>query len=180
MIRTASVATAFVAAMVLSTVPVHAQGGLVNKRTYLNFSKPVEVPGVTLPAGRYIFQMTNSARQTVWQVLDAKNFHILTQFFYVETEDRSNQEQNAQDNKPIVKFHEAPQGTAPAVRVFFYPSDARGYVFVYPRAQAERIAAVTHQPVLASDSDAQKGAPPTIVTIGADTDPGISLDTVAP
>lgn len=183
MTRTTLVATSFVAAMVLvtaSAVPVHAQGGLPNKRTYLTFSGPVEVPGATLPAGRYIFQITNTAQQTVWQVLDARDRHLLTQFFYVETRDRTTPEQNSAHGKPVVRFHETPQGTPPAIRVMYYPSDARGNVFVYPRAQAEKIAAVTHQPVLATDTDPKAGSVPAIVTIGNQSDPIDALETAAP
>ena len=115
--RITSLTTGVVVAVVLlaaSAVPVHAQGALTNKRTFLTFSGPVEVPGTTLPAGRYIFQITNIASQTVWQVLDATDRRLLTQFFYVETRDRTTQEQNAADNRPIGRFHEAPQGMQPA------------------------------------------------------------------
>jgi hypothetical protein len=172
MTRITSLTTSVVVAVVLlaaSAVPVHAQGALTNKRTFLTFSGPVEVPGATLPAGRYIFQITNIASQTVWQVLDANTRRLITQFFYVETRDRTTQEQNAADNRPIVRFHEAPEGMPPAVSVMYYPSDARGYMLVYPTVQAERIAAAAHQPVPATDTDALAGGIPAIVTIRPET-----------
>ena len=173
MTRITSMATSVAAAIVLvaaSSVPGYAQATLANKRTYLTFSAPVQVPGATLPAGRYLFQLADPAAQTTWQVFDASGRHLIASFFYVPTGNRSIPEINAADGKPVVRFHETPQGTPPAVRVLFYPSDRTGNLFVYPRAQAEQIAAVTHQPVLATDSNALAGGVPTIVTIGTETD----------
>ena len=174
MTRITSLATSVVAAIVLvaaSSVPANAQATLANKRTYLTFSAPVQVPGATLPAGRYLFQLADPAAQTTWQVFDASGRHLIASFFYVPTGNRSIADENATDGKPVVRFHETPQGTPPAVRVLFYPSDRTGNLFVYPRAQAEQIAAATHQPVLATDTTAIAGNVPVIVTVGAETDP---------
>jgi hypothetical protein len=172
MTRIPSLATSVVAAMVLTAalpVPGRAQATTVHKLTFLTFSAPVQIPGATLPAGKYAFQLADPASDTVWQVFDAHRRHLIAQFFYVPTGNRSIPEINAADGKPVVRFHETPQGTPPALRVLFYPSDRTGNLFVYPRAQAEQIAAVTHQPVLATDNDALAGGVPTIVTIGAET-----------
>jgi hypothetical protein len=148
---------------------VHAQSASVNKRTFLRFSGPVQVPGATLPAGTYLFRIGNPAVQTVWQVLDANGRHVLAQFFFVQTANRTIQEQNRAGGKPVVRFHETPRGVAPPMKVLYYPTDPAGDVFLYPRAQAEQIVALTHQPVLATDSDPAKSPLAHVMTIQPDS-----------
>jgi hypothetical protein len=155
------------AAVVVTAASAHlrAQGATINKRTFLTFSAPVQVPGATLPAGTYVFRIANPAVQTVWQVLDAKERHVLAQFFFVPAGDRTIQEQNRAHGKPVVRFHETPRGVAPPMKVLYYPTNPAGYVFLYPRAQAEQIAALTHQPVLATDSDPTKSSLAHVMTV---------------
>ena len=144
---------------------LHARGATINKRTFLTFTGPVQVPGTTLPAGTYVFRIANPALQTVWQVFDANERHVLAQFFFVPTADRTVQEQNRAHGKPVVRFHETPGGVAPPMKVLYYPTNAAGYLFLYPRAQAEQIAALTHQPVLATDSDPTKSSLAHVMTV---------------
>ena len=40
-------------------VSLPARADETDKLTYLSFSKPVQLPGVTLPAGRYRFQLAD-------------------------------------------------------------------------------------------------------------------------
>jgi len=143
----------------------NAQGATINRRTLLTFRAPVQVPGATLPAGTYVFRAANPSAQTVWQVLDANERHVLAQFFIVRTGDRTIHEQNRLQDKPVVRFHETPQGVAPPMKALYYLTDAAGHMFLYPRAQAEQIAAITHQPVLATDSDPAKSRLARVTTI---------------
>jgi hypothetical protein len=148
-----------------SATPVFAQAGVVDKTTRLTFSKPVQVPGTTLPAGTYVFRIANPAAQTLWQVFDENGRHLLASFFYVPTRARTISEVNSAHNKPIVRFHETTQGVPPAVRVLYYPTDLAGNEFLYPKEQAEKIAAVSHHPVLAFDNDPARGGVARVITV---------------
>jgi hypothetical protein len=158
----AIVATLLAAALATSAF---AQGATWNKRTFLTFSGPVQMPGVTLPAGTYVLRIANPASPSILTVLDAKERHVLGQFFYVPTRDRTIQEVNKADGKPVVTFHEAAKGMAPAIRVFYYPTDLAGNEFLYPKAQAEQIAAASHHAILATASNAAEGGVPRIITV---------------
>lgn len=140
-------------------------GTTTHKRRYLTFSGAVQVPGATLPAGKYVFQIADTPAQTLWQVLDASGRHVLAEFFFVRTGNRTVQEQNHANGKPIVRFYETARGVAPAVRILYYPLDSAGYLFVYPKSQAEHIAAIAHQPVLATDSDPAKSRLAHVMTV---------------
>jgi len=161
-VATSIVAVALLAAM--SATPVFAQAGSVHKTTYLTFSGTVQVPGATLPAGTYLFRIGDPASQTYWQVWDKNGTHLLATFHYVPAGKRTYTEVSRGDGRPIVRFHETTQGVPPALRILYYPSQLEGNEFLYPREQAERIAAVSHHPVLALD-DASRGGVVGVVTV---------------
>ena len=160
-------AAAFV--VMAASLRLSAQSATI-KRTFLTFSGPVQVPGATLAAGTYVFRIANPDVQTVGQVLDADGRHVLAQFFFVRTGDRTIPEQNRAHGKPLVRFHETPRGVAPPIKAVYYPTDPAGHVFLYPLAQAEQIAAVTHQPVLATASNPAKSSLAHVMTVQPESD----------
>jgi hypothetical protein len=115
-----------------------------NKLTLLTFSAPVDVPGMTLPAGTYRFALADpeSGRRAV-KVTDKDGTKTYGMFLSIP-----NQRMKPTD-KPVVMFKEAPAGAPPAVQVWFYPGETYGYEFAYPHEQALKIARATHEPVLA-------------------------------
>ncbi len=130
------------------------------KLTLLTFSGPVDVPGVSLPAGTYRFSLADpeSGRRVV-RVSDKDGTKTYGIFLTVP-----NQRMTA-SGKPVVMFNEAAAGAPPAVRAWFYPGETYGYEFAYPHDQALKIARATHQPVLsyndhraAASTDADKSA----------------------
>jgi len=144
------------AAFLAAPTSASAQDSNVNQRTFLTFSGPVQMPGVTLPAGKYVFRLADTSLHNVMQVFDSDEKNIMGQWFFVP-KNRTTEEASAADGKPVVTFREMPEGMAPAVRYYFYPTDLTGKEFIYPKDQAVKIAAATHESVLATDSDASKG-----------------------
>ena len=118
-----------------------AQGTTANKQTFLTFSGTVQVPGAMLPKGTYVFRIADPDTQRVWQVLDKSQRHVLAQFYYVRTGDRTIAEMNAAHGRPVVHFHETAQGVTPAIKVLYYPTDMAGAEFLYPKEQAAQFAA---------------------------------------
>jgi len=153
---TSIAAAVFTAAFLAAATTVSAQDSNVDQRMYLTFSGPVQMPGVTLPAGKYTFKLANTSLHNVMQVFDANEQHIIGQWFFIPRE-RSTQEQERANGKPVVMFKETPAGIAPAVQFVFYPTDLRGKEFIYPKEQALKIAKATNTSVLATDSDVNKG-----------------------
>ena len=161
MTRITSVAPSILAAMLLATsTPTHvfAQGSTANKLTFLTFSGAVQVPGATLPAGKYAFRLADPDTQKIWQVLDANQRHIFATFFWVPTAQRTVEELNAANGKPVVIFAETPQGVPPAIHVLYYPTDLSGSEFMYRGEQAKQLTAATPQPTLATDTGAAKSS----------------------
>jgi hypothetical protein len=117
-----------------------------NKKTFLTFSGPVQVPGVTLPAGTYTFQLADlSGNRHVVQIFDKDMKKIYTTILAIPDQ------RLEPTDKPVVLFSEQPAGSPPAIKAWFYPGDSIGDEFVYPKRQAVVIARATHQTVLASN-----------------------------
>jgi hypothetical protein len=114
-----------------------------NKLTLLTFSGPVDVPGITLPAGTYRFSLADpeSGRRVV-KVADKDGSKTYGIFISVPNE------RMTPTDKPVVMFKETAAGAPPAVQAWFYPGESYGYEFAYPHDQALKIARATHQPVL--------------------------------
>jgi hypothetical protein len=155
--RITSIAAAvFTAAFLTAATTASAQDSNINQRTYLTFSGPVQMPGVTLPAGKYVFRLADTSLHNVMQVFDGDEKQIIGQWFFIP-KNRTTEEANAANGTPGVMFREMPEGMTPAIRDYFYPTDLTGKEFIYPKDQALKIAAATHESVLATDSDAGKG-----------------------
>jgi hypothetical protein len=124
-----------------------------NKLTYLTFSGPVQVPGVTLPAGTYMFKLANpeSGRRAI-QIWDEKGEKLFTTLLTIP-----DVALEAKD-EPVVMFSERPSGSAQAVRSWFYPAERTGFEFIYPKSQAMKIAESANAPVLAYTDDVKSDA----------------------
>jgi hypothetical protein len=122
-----------------------------DKRTYFTFSGPIALPGVTLPAGRYLFRIvdTTTSRKVI-QVLDENQKKPFAMANTIPDQRRD----PAKD--ATVVFYESPRGTPAAVKSWWYPGESIGYQFIYPRSQAKQIAKSTGQPVLTTKGDSTK------------------------
>jgi hypothetical protein len=114
------------------------------KLTLLTFSGPVEVPGITLPAGTYRFSLADpETGRRVVKIADKDGTRTYGMFLSMPNQ------RMTPSNKPVVMFKESAAGAPPAVQVWFYPGETYGYEFAYPHDQALKIARATHQTVLA-------------------------------
>jgi hypothetical protein len=161
---TSIAAAAFTAAFLTVALNVSAQDSNVNQRTFLTFSGPVQMPGVTLPAGKYVFRLADTSLHNVMQAFDGEEKNIIGQWFFIP-KNRTTEEANAADGKPVVVFMEVPEGVTPAVKYYYYPTDLTGKEFIYPKDQALKLAAASKQPVLATDSDVTKGGEAHVFTV---------------
>jgi hypothetical protein len=129
----------------LMAAPVSAQP--LDKRTLFTFSGPVTLPGVTLPAGQYLFRLAdpNSSSKVV-QVLNADGTKPYGLFFTISAE------RLEPASSPEVRFMETPSGTPAAIRTWWYPGERSGYEFIFPKEQARRLAMGASQPVLTTDA----------------------------
>src|SRR6476469_2489306 len=119
-----------------------------NKKPILTFSGPVQIPGVTLPAGSYVFKLADiPGNRHVVQVFDKDEKKIYTTILAIPND------RLEPTDKPVVLFSERATGSPQAVKVWYYPGETIGNEFVYPKSQAMKIAKETHSRVLAMNDD---------------------------
>lgn len=118
-----------------------------DKRTLFSFSGPVAMPGVTLPAGQYLFRLADpTSGRSVIQVLSADGTKPYGLFFSYPAERIEAADQ------PEVRFMETAKGMPAAIRTWWYPGERTGYEFIYPKEQARRLAQGTTEPVLTTQA----------------------------
>jgi hypothetical protein len=116
---------------------VAAQETNTSERTFLTFSSAVEMPGVTLQPGTYVFKLADTPSRNVVQVWDQDEKNMVGQWLFVQAE------RPEVTGETVVMFRETREGTTPAVQFWYFPGERIGKEFVYPKDQAERIAART-------------------------------------
>ena len=127
---------------------VTAQGQTSDYRTLFTFSAPVMLPGLTLPAGTYVFRLAdpNSSRKVI-NVLSADGKRSLAMLHTIP-----NRLLKAPQD-PEVAFMEAAAGGPLPIKTWWYPGKAIGYEFIYPRSQALTLAKITSEPVLTTNTE---------------------------
>jgi hypothetical protein len=135
---------AFLTLAVLTlSIAGRAEAQPADYRTYFTFSAPVTLPGITLPAGKYIFRLADpdSSRKVI-NVLSADGKKSLAMLHTIP-----NQAMKAPKDAEI-RFMETSAKVPPPVKTWWYAGKAIGYEFIYPRKQALELAKATSEPIL--------------------------------
>ncbi len=116
-----------------------------DKKTVITFSTPVELPGIVLPPGTYVFKLLDSlSDRHIVQVFNKDETHIYTTILAIPNY------RLEPTGDTVMHFTERPKGSPDALRAWFYPGDNFGQEFVYPKERAMNLAAEVKAPVLAA------------------------------
>ena len=160
--RVTNLFAACAAALMLTLgISVGAQDFNTHERTFMTFSGPIEMPGLRLEAGTYVFRLADTAGRNVVQVLSQDEKQMLGQWLFVQAE------RPEVSGETVVTFKETTPGATPAVQYWYYPGEKIGKEFVYPKDQAMRIAARTGATVQSTDGEISASS--TITEVGANT-----------
>ena len=118
------VSIAAAALFVLWTAPARADES--DELTYFTFSAPIELPGVALPAGTYIFEHPITGEHLV-QVLSQDGRTVYGTFITIP------ETRMTVTDQPTVQFREESAGTPPEIKAWFYPGRMTGDEFIYAR-----------------------------------------------
>ena len=167
--RMITIATAMAVTALVSLAPnVAAQQPDTRDKTIMTFSSPIELPGMRLDAGKYVFRVADNASRNVVQVLSEDEQKMLGQWLFVSAE-------RAQvTGDTVVTFRETNAASTPAVQYWSYPGEKIGKEFVYPKDQAQRIAARTGATVRTEDGPVTASASATGTPAAAATCPRTS------
>jgi hypothetical protein len=123
----------------------------LDKKVYFTFSGPVEIPGATLPSGKYLFHLADpdSGRQ-VLQVQSADGKKVYGMFFSMPAQRPS------PPDEAEVRFMETASGSPAVISTLWYAGERTGRELIYPREQALRIAKTTNAAVLTTKARTTK------------------------
>jgi hypothetical protein len=130
-------------------VAVGARADENDRLTYLTFSGPVQLPGVTLAAGTYTFKLADlsGGRHVVHVMTKEESPKLITTLMTIPN----------QRLEPVkdtyIMFQERPAGMPQAMQAWFYPGRSIGEEFIYPKSQAVEIARANNTSVLSSEGD---------------------------
>jgi hypothetical protein len=97
------------------------------RTTRFTFSRTVQVPGVALPAGSYIFEVANPDGQgDIVRILSGDRSQVLLMRFT-----RPIYRQAKGPLKATISLGESPAGTPPPVTAWYPESETRGREFLY-------------------------------------------------
>jgi hypothetical protein len=105
-----------------------------DKRTYFTFTQPVALPGMTLPAGTYMFRIANP--DTSRNVIQVANKQGTESYALLHTVQASRPEA-AKDSE--IRFRETAAGAPPAVGSYWYMGERTGYEFIYSKAELDAL-----------------------------------------
>ena len=126
--RRATITTIGLAALVMAFAPVtpaeaNWAGAGVSNTTHMTFKHPVRIPGVTLPAGRYVFQL-NDSKKVAW-IFSEDNSEVFGPYLILP------RRRLESTTKRVVMFDRSPEaGGVPAIRAWFGRHREQGYEFM--------------------------------------------------
>jgi hypothetical protein len=98
-----------------------------SSRTYFTFSAPVRMPGITLPAGTYVFDRPSPMLDpTLVRVMDRTTSKLYLIAFTRLVHRRGDGNLN-----PAITLGEAPKGVARPVSMWFPQGHTLGHQFIY-------------------------------------------------
>jgi hypothetical protein len=131
-------------AALFAGLPARADEG--NQKTTLTFSQPVELPGVVLPAGKYVFKLIwGNTYRNVIQVSNAEETKVFATLLAIPDY------RLKPTTDTVIRFTERPVNRPEAIRGWFYPGLEFGHEFVYAKQRATELAQVTHEAIPFAD-----------------------------
>jgi len=149
-----------------------AQADQWNKRTIMTINETIEIPGATLTPGKYVFKLLDSpSNRHIVQVFNEDESQLINTILAIPNE------RLRPTGKTEFGFWEMPQGSAPALRSWFYPGDNFGQEFAYPESTVPKVASTEKVPTLSDEEQANlsKGT-----TSEASTDVAVNQPSPAP
>jgi hypothetical protein len=114
-------------AIVSAVMAARGASGSIPHTNYLTFSAPFALPGVSLPAGTYVFDVVATSSNNVVRVRSLDGSHTYVTAFTVSVQRPTELPAGRQ-----IVFNEVPAGTTTPVKAWFPIGQTIGHQFVYP------------------------------------------------
>lgn len=124
MLRKVLVSAAAVATLTCGIVGTANAQSPNDNSVFFTFSQPVTLPHLTLPAGRYLFQLAgSSSNRSIVEVFSEDRSKLYSTFFTIPSERGQGQRAQAPGDTGV-QFMETAANVPPAIRSWWYPRTA--------------------------------------------------------
>lgn len=145
-----------------------------DKKTVLTINETIMVPGKTLPPGKYVMMLANSAsNRNIVQIFNEDQSELQATILAF------NNSRSRPAEGTVLEYWETPAGSPPALRAWFYPGDLTGQEFAYPKEMAERLARENNNAKVASYEGNEALTPETAAQIDVHDQPQQTAQTTA-
>jgi hypothetical protein len=107
---------------------------------------PLEVPGTSLPAGKYLLRREQKSGHPIVQIFNGDGTTLVNTVIAIPVE-----LQTAPDDS-VIAIYETEDGAPPALRALFFAGDPVGIEFVYPAERAKTLAKQSGQNVMTAEN----------------------------
>jgi hypothetical protein len=119
-----------------------------DQATKVTFNQPVQIPGrvlpVVLPAGTYVFVLSDEATQRfLVRIFNADRTMLYATVF------TANAERSAATDSTVFGFAEGGSARPQAIVTWFYPGETTGHEFLYPKQVEKELASAKLVTVMA-------------------------------
>jgi len=157
----------------LSVVAPKAIADEHDKKTVVNITEPLEVPGAVLQPGTYVFKLVESSNDRhIVIIKNERQNHTFATIFAVPNY------KVRRTGKTELSFWETPAGQPKALRAWFYPGDNFGQEFLYPKTRVTQINQLASQQVPEAPADIQPPVEPE-PTVAENTPPPAPAEVAA-
>ena len=111
---------------ILGLLATSSAGAIGSHTTYFTFSKSVQLPGVSLPAGKYVFETPLENTSRLVRVMARDRSRV-----YLTAITRTVERPAAKNLAPIVTLAETAGNTPPRIDVWYPEGDRFGHQFIY-------------------------------------------------
>ncbi len=114
------------AAILCAALGTSAKADNWDRKTVVNFSDAVEIPGQILPPGTYVFKLLNlPGNRNLVQIMSEDQTYV-----FATLETVSSYRWHAPDHT-LFRLDERSGDSPEALRTWYYPGDSRGVSFIY-------------------------------------------------
>jgi hypothetical protein len=133
-VRLSSLTATLGAALLAATAIPQLRAGEADKMTTVTFSAPVEISGLALPAGTYVFRTLGDDRETV-VVMNREDNRVVAMPHAVPAD------APFVTDKTRLEMSEGAANAPEVLRYWFYPGDSNGWEFPAAKTGKKALAA---------------------------------------
>jgi hypothetical protein len=122
------------AALLLAMSVSELRANSMDKKTAVTFGESVEIPGMVLQPGSYVFELEHSQfERDIVQVFDKDKTHLIATFIAIPDY------RLEPTNKTVIELGEREANAPQAIHSWFYAGESEGLQFVYPRSNSASV-----------------------------------------